>query len=128
MKNQNKTKKENPWKTATIVLGATAIFLIFYIMLVSYQEISEINKITCDNIKATPAWVDSRGNILSYGLITINQSSQEFSNNLTNLLVAERISFVYSEGCSYCQLQKAIFGKENFKRLEKEGLAINCSK
>ena len=122
------TLRTNPWKTGTIVLGILCIFLIVFNVLEVNSEMEEEKVRICNLINKTPAWVSSHGKIIGYGVITIKESSREFSNNLTKMLIENRIKFVYNKYCSACQLQISIFGQENFNKLNQKGLAVDCSK
>lgn len=127
----NKQKKQqeiNVWKVATISLIMLFIVFIGFGFYEEKQKIINDNGEICNKIKATPAWINEKKEIVGYGVITINQSSKEFSDSLTELLIDKSITFVYNPDCSACQLQIKLFGEENFNRIKKRGLTIDCSK
>ena len=129
MKTITKTWKENKYKVLTIVFSSLFILFITYDLIIPSESVEDKdNKLICSRIKGTPAWVDNNGNIIRYGVITINQSSQEFSDDLTNMLMENKIKFVYNTNCAYCQLQISIFGEKNFNKLKEEGLTLDCAK
>lgn len=125
-----KANKTNFWSKTNFLKIFIFLLILILLILASIElfkpQPTEIN--ICKEVQGFPAWADKDNNIIAYGLITIGKSSQEFSDNLTNVLIEDNISFVYLEGCSYCNLQKSVFGEENFNQLEKRGLTINCSK
>lgn len=128
MQSISKTWKENPWKVLTVILAGLIILLIINVIIEINKSNKEEEKRICSNIEATPAWVNYYGGIEGYGVITINKSSKEFSDNLTELLITERLKFVYNSDCSACQLQIQIFGEGNFNKLKQEKLTLDCSK
>jgi hypothetical protein len=122
-----KTKKRNQWKIATIVLAGLCILSIANILFDLHRERINEEKRICSIIRATPAWVDSNGFIIDYGVITINQSNKEFSDGLTDTLIKNRIKFVYNSDCGACHLQIQVFGEDNFNKLKQKKLTLDCS-
>jgi len=128
MKSIKETWKDNPWKVSTIIIIGLILLLVINIIYGIYKEQSEENQRICSMIEATPAWVDSNGFLVGYGLIAINQSNEGFANNLTNTLMKNKIKFVYNSYCSACLLQIQIFGEQNFDKLRQKGLTLDCAK
>lgn len=95
--------------------------------LLNNSDDKEIN--ICSTIQGTPAWVDSNGTIIYYGILNSGFANNETIINdttLTEWLIEDRIKFVYNENCGYCQIQKQMFGDDNFNKLKKEGLTLEC--
>lgn len=129
----DKSKKQNKKLTFERLL---ILFLIFAVLgLLIYinpdnglnKNNKEIDNSICSKIRGTPAWVEESGEIIKYGVITINQSNQEFSDKLTENLIVNKVTFVYNSDCGYCQLQISIFGEKNFNKLKEKGLALDCN-
>jgi len=130
VKSMSETFRENPWKLATIVLAGVGVLLFINMIYEINQDNKKIEKEICNTIVATPAWVDSKGTIINYGIVNLagNQSSKLHSDILTEYLIKDRIRFVYNPSCSACQTQIQIFGDENFNKLKQVGLTLDCSK
>jgi hypothetical protein len=122
-------KKENIWKTGTIVLGITCLILLAYFLIQIRIEEKKEDKRICSIIEGTPAWVNHQGLILKYGVLNSGYANNQTKINdtiLTDYLIENRIRFVYNEECSYCKIQKQMLGEENFNRLKKNKLTLDC--
>jgi len=132
MRNKDKIKpiqnswRENKWKTITFILLGLVILLLINSIYENYKERTDENQRICNTIEATPAWVDSNGRIIDYGVIDINQSNQLFSDALVEYFIENKIRFVYNLGCSACKLQISIFGDNSWEKYESSGLTLNC--
>lgn len=120
--------RENPWKVSTIVLLGFVLLLLIESIIDFQKQIELENKNICLKIKGTPAWINEEKEVIYYGLLTKNNSNINFSNNLINFLIENKIKLVYSSECPYCKMQIDIFGEENWKKYNKLDMAINCSK
>jgi len=118
--------RENKWKTMTFVLLGLVFLLLINSIYENYEERIDEEKRICNAIEATPAWVDSNGRIIDYGVIDINQSNQLFSDALVEYFIENKIRFVYNLGCSACKLQISIFGDNNWNKYKSSGLTLNC--
>jgi hypothetical protein len=138
-KNKTKEKKENIWKTGTIVLGSLCLILMGYMAYQSYDRYASWKGDICSEITGTPSWVDNQGNILKSGYIPIIQQSvdnETIKDNyylalkqiLVTGLINEKITFVYREGCSWCEKQIEEFKELGFwEEYENSGLTIMCN-
>lgn len=112
-------KKEiNVWKVGFWV---TAVVLILTFLYSSFNEnksgeVVIINKTICDPcnfITATPSWM-ADGRLIGTG----------YNPNLTTqILIDNNITFVYRDGCGWCDKQKE---KIDVNILNEKGLTIRC--
>jgi len=133
-----KEKKTNVWKIATIFFGLVLVFLIVYFSVKEYQEPNNWKNNICNEITATPYWVDKEGNIIEVGLVPIaglNSTTNEiilFTNKeqLEKILIDSEITFVYSSGCGACKAQIEQFNLyDNFwEDYKNSDLTIDCAK
>lgn len=119
-----KQKTTNKWKTGTIVLAIAIIILIVYNLTIQPKiESNKEAKRLCELIKYTPAWVDYQGEIIHYGYI--KKPKNTTSSIIKELLIPEKIKFLYDPKCSACHEQISDFG-DNWDFYQKLGLTINC--
>lgn len=111
--------RRNPWKFATIVL-ATVCFALIVGLPSQIKARNDEDRRLCDIIQATPAWVDSYGAILGYGVLRANNTA-----DLYNTLKEERVKLVYNSDCVACEKQIEIFG-DYWEDYQKAGLTLNC--
>jgi hypothetical protein len=119
---------KNKWKNRTIALGITCLILIGYFLIQMRIDEKKEDKRICSIIENTPAWVNYQGFILNYGVLNSGYANNQTKINdttLTDYLIENRIRFVYTD-CVYCHIQKHMLGEENFNRLEKNKLTLNC--
>jgi len=123
MNKQKPKKKENIWKTGTIVLAIVIVLLIIWNLTIK-QQIENENEAErlCGLIQATPAWVDEYGEIKGYGYIASENMSVDIVNEY---LIPQRIKFLYNSDCSACEKQIEYFGL-TWSDYQQSGLTINC--
>ncbi len=111
--------RKNPWKTGTLVLSVTLILIIAYNLTIepALIEKSEAERL-CSTIEATPAWINSNGRIISYGLKNV-------SGIVDELLIPERVKLVYHSDCGACKKQIEYFG-DDWEIYVNEGLTVDC--
>ncbi len=125
VKEKKKTKKPNKWKTATMVLIFMIVWLLIWMALFqpNMKEKEEAERL-CQSIQYTPAWVDSYGEIINYGVILKPENTT--SDIIKEFLIPERIKFVYNSDCYACQNQIRDFGN-SWIEYENSGLTVNCN-
>jgi len=123
-----KTKDRNIWKERTIYLSVFVILLIIVVALQLRKEETQDNQKLCSIIQGTPAWVGSDGLVVGYGVIDLKlgENAEMNSTMFTDYLIKQKIKFLYSDSCYYCNIQKEILGEENIERLKEKKLMVNC--
>jgi len=123
---KNKIKKEklrdNPWKTATFVLGIFVIFCIASSFITINKEMNDLVSLEtlCEKATATPSWFNWRGGSMGSGVIMVK-------NNTVDKLIFEKIYFVYNSNCGWCKKQIELFGFK-WEEYEESGFTRDCSK
>lgn len=122
------TKKirKNPYIVITFALGLLSIILIMGSIIENRTINKTENEILCSVIYSTPAWVNVEGKIVQYGTLI----PKEISINLVNqILIPNRIKFLYLPGCSACQEQIDYIQRQGtWEDYKNEGLVVDCSK
>lgn len=138
MKKTTQKKKENKWKTGTFVLLGVILILIAYSSYNSYSKFNGWKSNICSEITGTPSWVDNEGDIIKSGYIQL--ISKSYSNEterdlnykavrilLKEALINEKITFVYRDGCSWCEKQIDKFKEVGFwEEYKNSGLTKSC--
>ena len=116
-------KKQNKWKTGTIVLAVAIIILLIYNFAIQpkIEDKKEARRL-CELIKGTPAWADYYGEIIGYGTTQPKNMSVDLVNEY---LIPEKIKFLYNPNCYACEKQIEYFGL-TWEDYQKSGLTINC--
>jgi len=119
---KKKKLRDNPWKAATFFLGIVLIFLILEGFYSANKENNNLTslEILCNKATVTPSWFNWRGESLGSGVIVVK-------NNTIDDLISERIYFVYSLNCGWCQKQIELFG-DKWKEYEESDFTRDCSK
>ena len=135
-----KIKEENPWKTATLVLGLLCVILLAQgIHQDGLNEINNLNStemnesLVCQLIQGTPSWVSNNGTILTAGykeFPTVVQDEQGLNytiNPVKDYLIKEKIHLYYATGCGWCAKQIEWFGEDNWKAYQEANLTHDCA-
>jgi len=102
-----------------IVCGVISVSIFIYQLNHDCQKEEER---LCSIIKATPAWFDSGGSLMGYGVL-----QQIEGENLVEELIQQNLQFVYTMNCNACKKQIEYFGTD-WEKYMKSGLTIDCSK
>jgi len=116
--------RKNPFVVITFALGMLCIIIVVGNIIENRSINKTENEILCSVISATPAWADSNGKILQYGVLI----PQNMSIDLVNaVLIPQRVKMLYNPGCSACQRQIDYFKEQGtWEDYLKEGLVVNC--
>ena len=119
-----KIKKSKIWKVVVVLFGILLVVALFTKgfgiigkAVADGEEYGSLKEKMCSSIRGTPAWADSKGNIIDYGY-----KETYFVDNL----IEDEIYFLYHPGCSWCQKQIEHFGEEWQKYID-SGYTIDCN-
>lgn len=119
---KERERKLNGWVLSTLILGIVCLVLVVALFSNKVNPIP-IEKVLCSKIQGTPSWGNENGDIVFQGYTNFGDQSW----NVVDTLIEDKIYFLYSSGCSWCQEQIKYFGVGWDKYVESK-LTIDCSK
>ena len=116
-----KKLRENPWIISTFVLGALVLMFLVMEFVPEESIVIQTNQDICSQIRVTPSWVDSVGQIQE-GYTDFNG---EDPSSIVDKLIQNSVTFVYHSDCSYCKMQIEYFN-ESWGKYVNSNLTIDC--
>ncbi len=116
--------RKNPYIVTTFTLGLLCLLIIAGNIIENRSINKTENEILCSVISSTPAWADSNGKIIQYGVLI----PQNIPIDVVNaVLIPQRVKMLYNPSCSACQRQIDYFKEQGtWEQYQKEKLVINC--
>ena len=117
---------KNSWKRATFILLIFLCIGVCYILYEVKKEMpgSDIFKAKmCIKIQGTPSWASSDGEIIAAGYTNFGEVSY---NVVEEVLIPNKIYFIYNPDCGWCKKQIEYFGS-TWDKYKESGFTVDCS-
>lgn len=118
----NDFMNKDKWRARTIILAVFLIISIGYMFYSEYKIEQEYMDSICSRVQGTPSWADENGFIIGSGYTTFGN---ETWNVVEEVLIPNKIMFIYNSNCGWCQKQIEYFGT-TWEKYIKSGLTIKC--